>query len=179
MKKKFLLAIISIIAAGSVSAQVYVKSNALLFALAVPNLGFEFGLGDHSTLSVEGYVSPFWEAEKLTFKGFVVTPEYRYYFCEAFNGHYLGVHGNYTQYDALKTLNSPVYRDGYSYGAGLTYGHTWKLSHKWIVDAFIGAGWMRFDSDIVESSSDVVHKTDVVEDKFFLDRAGVSVGYRF
>ncbi|MFI3265993.1 MAG: DUF3575 domain-containing protein [Rikenellaceae bacterium] len=178
MTKRLLISAFLICACTTLSAQVYLRSNLLGLVMVVPNAGLEFGLSDHSTVLVEGYYSPIWNQEDFKAKGFMITPEYRYYFCQSFNGHYIGAHGNYARYTDLKTRSKAPIRDGHAFSAGLTYGHTWKFDHHWLLDMYVGAGWVRMESDITADGRYEAEQ-DKIENKFSLTRLGISFGYRF
>ncbi len=141
----------------SVSAQdVVVKTNALYWATATPNLGFEFRLDDRWTLDISGGYN-FWtfnEAKNRKWKHFKVMPEARYWFDKPFTGHFVGLHSGYTQYN-LSAVPLPYdfaetkkHRyEGWATGAGLTYGYLWSLHPRWLLEASIGLGYAyaRFD----------------------------------
>ena len=90
-------------ASPAFSQQVAVKTNALYWATATPNLGGEVGLGRNTTFNLEGAYNP-WNKngsgvnyQKLVH--LLIQPEYRYWLWERFNGHFFGVHGLYSSYD--------------------------------------------------------------------------------
>lgn len=60
MKRYLIIAVIAFLASlGTASAQkVAVKSNALYWATATPNLGFEFAMSDRWTFELEGGYNP-------------------------------------------------------------------------------------------------------------------------
>ena len=151
MKRYLIIAVLILFAgAGSVHAQkVGVKTNALYWATATPNLGFEFALADRWTLELAGGYNP-WTLnaeDNVKAKHFLVTPEVRYWFCESFNGHFIGINGNYTQFNVggilipevfYKVSSSGIFLDklqhsrseGWAAGAGITYGYAWPISRR-------------------------------------------------
>lgn len=94
MKKICIIAFLSLLCCVSTTAtaQVGIKTNLLGWATASPNLGLEWGFGRKSTLNVSGSFNPFEFNEGKQWKHWLVQPEYRYWFCEKFNGHFLGFH---------------------------------------------------------------------------------------
>ena len=71
-----------------------VKTNLLYWATSTPNIGFEFGLGKRTTLDLVGGYNP-WTLNKddnKKIKHWMVMPEFRYWLCERFNGHFFGIH---------------------------------------------------------------------------------------
>jgi hypothetical protein len=103
MKRYLIIAVLALIASmGSASAQVVgVKTNALYWATTTPNVGIEFALADRWTVELEGGYNPWTlDAEKnMKMKHWLVSPEIRYWFCNSFQGHFIGINGNYTQYN--------------------------------------------------------------------------------
>ena len=97
---------------GTVKAQdIAVKTNLLYWSSTTPNLSLEFGLGKRTTLDLTGAYNP-WTLNKdknKKIKHWMVMPEFRYWLCERYNGHFLGKRWNleatiglgyiYTQYD--------------------------------------------------------------------------------
>ena len=78
---------------GKIDAQVVgVKTNLLYWASASPNLGIEFGLGRQTTLDISAGFNPFTFSDNRKWKHWLVQPEFRWWTCERFNGHFLGVH---------------------------------------------------------------------------------------
>ena len=90
-----------------------VKTNGLYLATATPNVGLEASMGERWTVEIEGGYNP-WTFDKeknMKIKHWLVSPEFRYWFCESFNGHFLGLNANYTQFNvgAVHVLN-PFYK---------------------------------------------------------------------
>lgn len=172
MKRILTLALISLFAfAFEASAQkVAVKTNSLYWMTATPNVGFEFALADRWTLEVAGGYNP-WTFDKddnIKAKHFLVTPEIRYWFCESFQGHYLGINGNYTMFnvsgiyipEVFVPVNSQGYfiddlqharSQGWAAGAGLTYGYATPISRRWNIEFNIGLGFWYTEYDKFES----------------------------
>lgn len=142
------------------SAQVAVKTNLLYDATTTPNLGAEIGVGQRSTFSVV-YGLNLWkfhsDSGDRKIRHWVVMPEYRWWFCSKFDGHFIGVHAMGGQFNAAN-MNLPFpgaffggenigkgLRDhrhqGWYAGAGVTYGYQWILSKHWNIEAEIGAGY--------------------------------------
>ena len=104
--KKYLIIVVLLVVAfpGSALAQkAAVKTNLLYWATTTPNLGVEVRMADRFTFNLEGGYNPFTldsdkEANKKI-KHFLITPEVRYWFCEAFNGHFIGINGNWSQFN--------------------------------------------------------------------------------
>ena len=174
MKRYLIIAVFAFLASfGSASAQkVAVKTNALYWATATPNLGFEFALGDRWTFELEGSYNPWTlDAEKnMKLKHWLVSPEFRYWFCNSFQGHFIGINGNYTQFNigglpfAMPNLFVNLSSDaapmpdlqaariqGWAVGAGLTYGYAFPIARRWNMELTVGYGWWYTNYDQYES----------------------------
>ena len=133
------------------SQEVTIKTNLAYWATTTPNLGMEFALGKKSTLEISGGLNPFEFSDNKRFKHWLVQPEYRWWFCETFNGHFLGVHAHGAQFNVggwdIPIGRLDVFKDkryeGYLYGGGLSYGYQWVLSNRWNFEFNIGAGYAR------------------------------------
>ena len=163
MKRYLIIAVLVLIAsAGNASAQVFgVKTNALYWATATPNAGVELALADRWTVEIEGGYNPWTlDAQKnMKIKHWLVSPEVRYWFCNSFQGHFIGINSNYTQYNigslpfafpdvffdltsgspALDLQKSRV--EGWAVGAGLTYGYAFPIARRWNLEFTCGFGW--------------------------------------
>ena len=93
MRKLFVL-ITFLIVGLSVSAQkVAVKTNLLYDVTTTLNVGVEFRVAPKWSIDLSGNYNPFNLGEDRKMKHWLVQPEVRYWFCEAFNGHFLALHG--------------------------------------------------------------------------------------
>lgn len=90
------------------NAQVAIKTNAMTWASTTPNLGIEVGIGQHSTIQAMGMLNPWDFPHDRHFHMWMVQPEYRYWLCEKFNGHFFGAQLHGGEYNA-KRLNAPLH----------------------------------------------------------------------
>ena len=174
MKRYLIIAVFAFLASfGSASAQkVAVKTNALYWATATPNLGFEFALGDRWTFELEGGYNP-WTLDSdnnMKIKHWLVSPEFRYWFCNSFQGHFIGVNANYAQFNigglpfAMPNLFVNLSSDaapmpdlqaariqGWAAGAGITYGYAFPIARRWNMELTVGYGWWYTNYDQYES----------------------------
>ena len=126
-----------------------VKTNLLYWATSTPNIGFEFGLGKRTTLDLVGGYNP-WTLNKddnKKIKHWMVMPEFRYWLCERFNGHFFGIHTGFAEYNIsgvripFQNKSTQEHRyEGWATGIGISYGYTWILGKRWNLEANIGAG---------------------------------------
>ncbi len=197
MKRYLTIAVIFILAfAVDASAQkAAVKTNTLYWATATPNLGFEFAMAPRWTFEIAGGYNPFTfdKEENVKAKHFLVTPEFRYWFCEAFQGHFIGLNGNYTQFniggiyvpdvffkhgegyflDELKNARS----QGWAAGAGITYGYAWPISRRWNMEFTLGLGWWYTEYDRFESRTCGLFQENVARHAFGPTALGLSFIY--
>lgn len=157
--KRLLFVLLSCIGL-SVSAQNWaVKTNLLYDMTATMNLGAEVRMSSKWTLDVSANWNPWTFSDNKKWKQLSFQPEARYWFCEAFNGHFLGAHllggiYNMSNWDTDFTfwgtdfgkLKDHRY-EGWMLGAGIAYGYQWILSKHWSIEAEIGIGYVysRYD----------------------------------
>ena len=162
MKKKFALVFLSLAMSVALSAQrVAVKTNLLYDATATVNAGIEIGLAPRWSLDVSGnYNNWMMNGEGMRWKHMMVQPELRYWFCDWFAGHFVGVHaigGSYNfgliPNNIHNFLGSDFSRltdnryQGYAWGGGIAYGYSWILGRHWNLEAEVGLGviYTKFD----------------------------------
>lgn len=198
MKRYLLLAAVLIFAStGTLWAQkVAVKTNALYWTSATPNLGMEFAMADRWTFDVSGGYNPWTlnKEENFKLKHWLVSPEFRYWFCESFHGHFIGVNGNYTQFnisgvpvsDFFINLHSNVPQsgslknsrlNGWAVGAGITYGHQFIISRRWNLELTAGFGWWYTEYDQFESQKCGLFQQRVKQHALGLTSLGISFIY--
>ena len=157
MKKMFALVFLSLAMAAGMKAQDFaVKTNLLYDATATVNAGFEVGLAPRWSLDVSGNYNA-WTFGEPRWKHWMVQPEARYWFCDYFLGHFVGVHVMGGQYNIgmiplnLRFLGSDFSHlaanryQGWAAGAGIAYGYAWALGRHWNVEAEAGVGYAYFD----------------------------------
>ena len=154
LKKILFVLMATLIFSSTIVAQkVAVKTNLLYGGTATPNLQLEFGLSKKSTLDVGAGLNWFDFSENRKFKHLLVQPEYRYWFCESFNGHFLGVHAHGAQFN-VGNLDVPIGRldtfkdrryEGHLFGGGLSWGYQWIMSPRWNFEVNLGGGYARID----------------------------------
>jgi hypothetical protein len=135
--------------------KVAIKNNLAYTAFTfTPNLGVEISLGKKSSVNLHTSYNP-WNLNGNTgntkkLVHWTILPEYRYWFKESLDGHYVGVHGLFSKYNiGQRNVNmlfgkeSKNYRfEGKGNGAGMTYGYQWHLSKKWSIDTNLGVGFI-------------------------------------
>ena len=127
----------------SLSAQnVAVKTNLLYDATTTFNLGAEIGLSPRWTLDLSANYNPFSFSDNKKWKHWMAQPEARYWFCERFNGHFMGLHLLGGQYNVggvkLPFGIYPRWRTTAMrllLRRGLAYGYQWVLGKHWSFEA--------------------------------------------
>lgn len=141
MKYSFLLILLISGLFSTLSAQdVAIKTNGLYWLTTTPNAGVEFALSKKVTLDLSAAYNPwtFKDDKKMHF--WLAQPELKYWLCEKFEGHFIGVHLHGAQY--FGGFGDKRY-DGYLTGGGFTYGYDWILSPHWNLEAAVGIGYAR------------------------------------
>ena len=140
---------------------VAVKTN-LLYDIAAytANAGVEVGLAPRWTLDLSANYNGWTLSHDHKWKHWLLQPEARYWFCDRFAGHFIGIHALGGQYNAggLKNNISFLGTDfsklsdcryqGWFIGSGIAYGYAWILGRHWNLEAEIGIGYVytRYDS---------------------------------
>lgn len=126
-----------------------VKTNFLGWVTTSLNVGAEMAVGSRSTVQIFGLLNP-WDFGNKHVKIWSVEPEYRYWLCQPFNGHFFGIHALGGEYN-IKNVDLPFgilpktirnrHYEGWYAGAGVTYGYQWMLSRQWNLEASAGVGY--------------------------------------
>lgn len=193
MKKLFLMLCL-FAGANAYGQHIAVKSNLLYDLTTTINLGAEVAVGRQWTIDVSGNYNP-WSRSltdvvqpgnktihyKSQLKHWMVQPELRWWACEAFHGHYFGLHGHYGQFDAggLSLLPDGIadgftdhrgtHADGLKHkrfegmavGAGLAYGYHWILSNRFSLEFSIGAGYAWMDYHKFGKANDALEESHI------------------
>ena len=196
MKKNFLLLIFSLLTIG-LSAQnelseskgsvAGIKTNLPYWGTATFNLGAEVRLARHWSLEAEVGLNPFDGKENdgrygKSLKHLRVHPELRYWFCETFYKHFIGLHVPYLLYNVsdIKLLGTENERhQGWGAGVGISYGYSWILSKHWNMEATVGVGYLYLESDKYPCTN-CGSKIETVKKHYFgPTQAAVSLIYQF
>lgn len=160
MKKTLSLILIGLVYAVSAAAQnAAVKTNLLYDATATVNAGIEVALAPKWTLDLSGNYNSWSTPGDKRYKHWLAQPEARYWFCDRFAGHFLGMHAIGSQYNLAGIKNNISFLgsdfsgltdrryQGWSVGGGVAYGYAWILGRHWNLEAEIGAGYVytRYD----------------------------------
>ncbi|MDR1632102.1 MAG: DUF3575 domain-containing protein [Dysgonamonadaceae bacterium] len=134
---------------------VAISSNLLYDLTTSMNLGIEFKLNSFSTLKLPVTYNPWAFENNKKFKFILFQPEWRWWMCEAFSGHFFGLHAHYSYYNvgSVNKILSVSLSDymknqrfqGYLVGGGLTYGYQFYLAPRWSLEVSLGIGYAYLD----------------------------------
>lgn len=179
MKKKLfsLMCMISLFACTSAWSQnVALKTNALFWLTTTPNIGLEVALSPKSTLELAAAYNPWTFKDDKKMRFWLAQPELKYWFCEKFEGHFVGIHLHGAQY--YGGFKDKRY-DGYLAGGGLSYGYDWILSPHWNLEAEIGIGYARlWYKESPRTLCEKCHQ-NVTKNYFGITKAAISFIYSF
>lgn len=143
---------------GANAQHVALKTNLLGDVALTPTLSLEVGVAPKWTVQLTGLLNA-WDVNGHKLKQWQLRPEARYWFCQRWSGHFLGVHliGGQFNFGNIRNninfLGTDFSRltdhryQGWMGGAGISYGYSWILSRHWNLEAELGIGWIhaRFD----------------------------------
>jgi hypothetical protein len=136
--------------ATTANAQGYVKLNGLYALGGIVNPQVEMRLSEHSSFQAEIVYSPWRSINGHHLHFGIFNNEYRYFFRETNDGWYVGAHAGIVLMDVSKPqiINGKIgfqnrYSKGYGILAGAVAGYEWRFAERWLLDAFVGFGYLR------------------------------------
>lgn len=159
MRKLIFILLLTACSSLAFSQNVGVKTNFAHWAtIGSPNVGMEFALNRKFSLDVVGGFN-LWElGNNRKAKHWLIQPEGRFWFCETFNGHFVGLHGLVGEFN-IGGIDIPIGRlsrfrdyryEGFAFGAGLSYGYQWIIGSRWNLELSLGAGYTFLNFDKFE-----------------------------
>ena len=191
---KYLIAFLFVFAVSSrANAQdIAIKTNVLGDAMGSLNIGVECRLADRWTLDLSGHLDPWTRKDGSFRKHAFAQPEARWWFCDTFSGHFLGLHahggifnvgGIDTQQNFLtndfSVLNDSRFQ-GWFAGAGLAYGYDLILGRHWNLEFEVGAGYAytRYDQFECQECGSVLAE-DMTHHYIGITKAAISLVFIF
>lgn len=153
MNKLWLIVLVCLAASLDLQAQIVaVKTNLLYDAAATPNAAVEVALNKRMSIDLSGGYNGWTFSGDKSLKHWAIQPEFRYWLFESFNGHYLGVHAAYMNYDFAGIrlpfgMGKTHAYDGDAYGGGISYGYHLYLTPRWNIEFTAGVGYLYFKYD--------------------------------
>lgn len=133
--------------------QAALKTNLLSDSFTNVNVGVEFGVAPKWTFDLSGELNGWTLSHGRRWRHWAAQPEARYWFCDRFSGHFIGIHAHGGQYNVggidgrlnflgtdFRKLKDSRYQ-GWFAGAGLAYGYAWILGRNWNLEAELGLGY--------------------------------------
>lgn len=149
MKQRVVALLIPFILCGAIfdvkAQEIVLKTNLISWMTTTANVGMEMKIAPKWSAEVNIMYKP-WSmlSDNRKMKGFLIQPEVRYWLCQSFYKHFLGLHLHYGQYNG----GFSEYRyQGDLYGAGLSYGYQWILGRNWNIEANVGLGYAKMSYD--------------------------------
>ncbi|HCQ73016.1 MAG TPA: DUF3575 domain-containing protein [Rikenellaceae bacterium] len=185
--------LLSLMLSPSAKAQTAaVKTNIVHDATTTLNAGLEFKLAPRWTVDLSGDLNPWTFSGDRKFKHWLLQPELRFWTCDAWAGHFFGLHAlggqfNIGGFDINANLLGTDWNlikdhryQGWMVGAGLAYGYSWILGQRWNLETEIGAGWVHAWYDTFRCSGcGKKIATDDQHDYFGVTKLSVSLVYLF
>lgn len=166
------------------SLNLYVKSNAIGWGMLISNLAVELDWGKHLSFSLPLYYSGVnYFTSRVKFRTFCVQPELRYWLRSG-DGWFFGAHLGIAFYNFALSGDWRIQDKNGSHpcwGGGVSVGYRMPLcaSDRWSLEYTLGAGIYDLQYDKFHNRpGGILHKS--VHRTFFgIDRAAVSLAYRF
>lgn len=161
---------------------VAVKSNLAAYVPVVPNIGIEVPFLKKFSFDIPVYYSPFTIAKNYNFRILAVQPELKYWFNNSMNGHYVGVHGMTGIFNvAVDGEDRYQSTDGDvpSWGVGIGYGYSLKLTENWALEFAVGVGYMSLDYDIFRNVDNGVLYDNKKISYWGPTKIGINIVYKF
>ena len=135
------------------------KTNVVTDLTGTINLGAELITNEQWTVNLSGNLNKWNHSHGRRWKHWVVQPEVRYWLCESFGGHFVGLHLQGGMYNIGNLKNGIHFLgtdfskishgryQGWLLGGGIAYGYDWILSKHWNLETEIGIGYNFTKSD--------------------------------
>lgn len=146
--------------AGARAQGFALKTNLVYDATLTANLGCEFPIARRWTIDLSANLNAWQMPSDILLKHAMAQPEFRYWFCDKFAGHFFALHalagimnvghfGNDPTYLGYTLENTGELRaEGWFLGAGVAYGYDWVLSKHWNLEFELGIGYAHFTYDL-------------------------------
>ena len=163
----------------------YVKTNAMAWALLITNAEVEIDLDRHLTADMTLHCSTWnYFSNRCKYRVLSVYPGVRYWFDASNNGAFVGAHVGFASYNMAMNGDYRIQdHNGKSpaVGAGLSAGYRLSISHngRWMAEACIGAGVYGLHYDKFYNESNGLRAATVKKTGICLDHASLSICYMF
>lgn len=163
-----------------------VKVNLLYLATTTLNAALEFGLAPKWTLDIIGNLNP-WDLDghRRGIRHALIQPEARYWFCQRFERHFIGMHALYGVYQIEDIYLRPfvdlrgMRYDGWGAGVGLSYGYHLAMGRSWGWEFTLGVGYVYLDYEKYNRGDCDTFLGSATGHYFGPTKAGISLIYMF
>ena len=157
------------------------KSNLLYLATTTPNWGLELSLAKNWTIETT-FVHNSWDfSGNTSFRHWLIQSELRYWICQSFEGHFLGLNAIYANYNVGEISFIPALKEytykGDLYGAGFSYGYHVPIGGKWGLELTAGLGWIHLNYDKYQCQDCREYQGSYKRNYFGPTKAGISLIY--
>jgi hypothetical protein len=175
------LAAEALAAAKAKPYRVAIRTNLLYDVFLMPTLGVEWRVNRNIGIKAD-YSFSHWGSEKgKVQKMWLVSPEVRWYLLDG-KRFYVGVGGNYGEYNIYKGMVGGLFSDDTGYqgklwNVGVTVGYLLKLSHAFSLDLNLGLGYTRseYDSFTISNETRIYKEKNKTKNFRGPTQAGVSL----
>ena len=153
------------------------KMNPISLVVKTGNISYERALSQNKSIQVGAFYSGF-SIEDVTYSGFGLTPEFRFYFGgqkEVFNGGYVAPFVRYQDFTLEKT-EVKAKADFTTLGGGAIIGWQKTWNSGFAIDVFSGPAYNRLKFDVKENIEEFDVRSSM---KGFGLRTGVTIGFTF
>lgn len=164
---------------------IVVKTDVLNWATLSLNVEPEVRLGKKSTVALGLSYNPWTFSDNMKWRHLRVQPEYRYWLCRPFGGHFFGLHASYTRFnvggvslplDIFSRLQENRIQ-GNEWAVGIGYGYHWILSPHWSMEAEVGLGYSHAGFDQYECRKCGYHLAREHTNRFVPTKLSISFIY--
>ena len=137
---RYLVCVITVLLFSTLSAKAQrfaVHTDALQWAIASPNIGFEVPVAQHHAISFSAATCPIKISDRASFTHLTIEPQYKYWFAMPFFGHYAGASLLYSSYDLSLGNHTGT---GNLLAACANYGFSLILGRRWNLVPHVGLG---------------------------------------
>lgn len=110
--KSAMLLLLILSMATTRAQEVALKTNLLGWASTSANAGIEIGMGKKTTFQLFGTLNPWKFSGDKKMRFWNVMPEYRWYTCQKFGGHFFGIHALGGEYNIYNPQNEMFSHSG-------------------------------------------------------------------
>ncbi len=165
--------------------RLYIKTNALGWALAITNVAGEVDLCRHLSFNLPIYYSAWnYFSSTVKFRTFTLQPELRYWFSEDNDGWFAGAHfglGYYNIATGGEYRTQDHNGSSPALGGGVAIGYRLPISadQRWKIEFSAGAGVYRLHHDKFRNQPNGLLVYTEKKTHFGLDQLSVSIAYSF